>query len=181
MPNLLNEAIHAEYEGVLTEDLDALVVQPVGMTVQNVNDLRAKLRASGLEMRVVKNSLAARILAQRGFDGTDAILAGPSAIVLASDDDIDGAAIMAAKVVAKWRKENGGDAPAIKGGIMERKVLGEADAAALEKMPGKAELQSMLVAQILAPGRKLAAQLTSAGGKLASQIKTHIENQEKAG
>ncbi len=181
MPNILNEAIHAEYESVFTEELDALVVQPVGMSVEDVNDLRSKLREADLEMRVVKNSLVARILGQHGFDGASAVLAGPSAMILAKGEGVDGAAIMAAKVVTKWRKENKAELPTIKGGIMEHRVLGESEAAVLEKMPGKAELQATIVAQILAPGRKLAAQLTSVGGKLASQIKTHIENQEKAG
>lgn len=181
MPNLLNEAIHSEYEGVLTEDLDTLIVQPVGMTVEAVNDLRSKLRESGLEMRVVKNSLASRILGDRGFEGVDAILSGPSAMILPKDEGVEAVAITAAKVVVAWRKDAGGDFPTIKGGIMERNVLGEADAQALEKMPSKAEVQATLVAQILAPARKLAAQLTASGGKLASQIQTHIDNQEKAG
>ena len=39
----------------------------------------------------------------------------------------------------------------------------------------------MLVGQILGPGSRLASQLTGGGGALVSQVKTHVENLEKAG
>ena len=48
-------------------------------------------------------------------------------------------------------------------------------------MPGRAELQSLIVGQILGPGRKLAAQIIGPGGSIAGAVKTHIENLEKAG
>ena len=98
-----------------------------------------------------------------------------------ADADVDAAAITAAKVVAQWRKDAGTELPALKGGVMEGEVLDADKAKALEKMPGRAELQSLIVGQILGPGRKLAAQIIGPGGSIAGAVKTHIENLEKAG
>ncbi len=182
MPNILNEAITAEYEGLFDEDLDALFVQPVGLSVEDVGSLRATLRESQLQMRVVKNSLARRVLGNLGLDAGDEMFTGPSAMIFAADGaELDAVAISASKIVAAWVKDNKKELPTVKGGVMEKRVLDGAAAADLKRLPGKAELRSILVGQIVGPGRKLAAQLVAPAGKLASQINKHIENQEAAG
>lgn len=182
MPNLVNTTIVSEYEELFGGSLDALFVQPLGLGVDEVNEFRARLGESNLRMQVVKNSLARRVLSDRGLADLDSLFDGPSAVILPeADADVDAAAITAAKVVAQWRKDAGTELPALKGGVMEGEVLDADKAKALEKMPGRAELQSLIVGQILGPGRKLAAQIIGPGGSIAGAVKTHIENLEKAG
>ena len=83
--------------------------------------------------------------------------------------------------MAAWAKETKQDLPVVKGGVMEKKVLDGTAAADLKRLPGKDELRSIIVGQILGPGRNLAAQLIAPAGKLASQIEKHKDNQEAAG
>ena len=93
--------------------------------------------------------------------------------------DADEAAIVAAKVVAAWRKASGSALPAIKGGLLEGSVLDRETAQRLEKMPGRRELQARIAGQIVAPARRLASVLGAAGGALAGAIRARIEQLEQ--
>ena len=179
MPNAINIAIQAEYERLFEGGLDGLFVQPLGMTVKEVNALRGKLAEKNLHMQVLRGTLARRVLEARGLSNLGPLFEGPSALITSADGSGDPAAIVAAKVLAAWKKEAGKELPALKGGLLEGEVLVGDRAKVLEKMPGKAELLARVAGQIVGPGRRLSGQLVAAGGKLAGQIKTHIENLEK--
>ena len=88
-------------------------------------------------------------------------------------------AIAASKVVSEWRKKTGSEFPAVKGGLLEGKLLDAGTAVQLAKMPGRKELQSMIAGQIGAPARKLAGQLVAGGASLAGALKTRIDQLEK--
>jgi len=179
MPNRINVAIANEYEDLLHEDLEALFVQPVGLTVMQATSLRNALREAALSMHLVRSRLALRQLEAQGLTGTAPIFEGPAAVIV-GDDGQDGTAITAAKAVAAWRKEHKLDLPAIKGGVLEGQVLVGEAARALETMPGREEVMATLSGQILAPGRRLASQLTAPGGRIASALETIIGKQEDA-
>lgn len=180
MPNIVNRAISAEYESLLTQELDALWVQPVGLSVADSDAFRVLLSESKLRMQVVKSTLALRVLKSKGFTVDETIFAGPSAMIV-SDGLDEGVAIAASRVLEAWQKKSGKELPAFKGGVMDGQVLGPAAAKNLSQLPTKAEVQSRLVGQILSPGRKLSSQLLSGGRKIAGAIKTHIEKLEDAG
>jgi large subunit ribosomal protein L10 len=180
MPNALNVAIHKEYESLLGGELDALFVQPLGMSVADDGAFREKLAESHLRMQVLKGALARRVLEARGLSNIGPIFAGPAAVIVAEPGKAsDCVAVAASKVVSAWRKAKASELPAIKGGVLEGSVLGAADAVRLEKMPGKREVQARIAAQILAPGARLNSQIRAAGGRIAGALKAHIENLEK--
>lgn len=179
MPNLVNEAIATEYEQLLAEGLDALFVQPVGMSVEQANAFRGRLAASNLGMRLLKGSLARRALEARGLQ-VDGLFDGPAAVIVARGE-VETPAIAASRVVAAWRKETGTELPAVKGGIMEGEILRGRAAEDLAKLPTKADLQARLLGQILAPGRRLSSQLRAGGSRIAGAIKSHIEKLESSG
>jgi large subunit ribosomal protein L10 len=181
MPNIVNEAITAQYERELMTEVDALVVQPVGLTVQQVNAFRGRLAAAHLRMQLVRGALAQRLLESQGLTGLDPLFEGPAAMIVGNEVDgqrIDGAAIAASRVLAAWRKETGSELPALKGGIMEGEVLGAAAAGALAKLPTKRDLQARILGQILSPGRKISGQLIAGGARIAGAIKSHIAKLE---
>jgi len=180
MPNALNVAIHAEYETLLGDKLDALFVQPLGMTVADDGKFREKLAESHLRMQVLKGALAKRVLEARGYANTSAFFEGPAAVIVAEPGKtVDSAAIAASKVVSAWRKAKSAELPVIKGGVLEGMVLSPAEAKGLDKMPGKREVQARIVAQIMGPGARLNGQIRAAGGRIAGAIKTHVTNLEK--
>ncbi len=60
------QAIVAEVAVVAKEAHSAVVAEYAGLESNDMNDLRAKARAGGVYLRVVKNSLA-----KRAIEGTD--------------------------------------------------------------------------------------------------------------
>lgn len=180
MPNSLNIAIEAEYVRLFGEHADALVVQPIGMSVAEATAFRTKLAESKLRMQVIRGNIAQRALEARGLSNTGPLFAGPSAFIVADGvaSSAD-SAIAASKVISEWRKKTGSEFPAVKGGLLEGKLLDAGTAMKLAKMPGRKELQSILAGQIVAPGRRLAGQLVAGGGKLAGALKTRIDQLEK--
>ncbi|MBM3984083.1 MAG: 50S ribosomal protein L10 [Planctomycetes bacterium] len=180
MPNVINIAIHADYERLFQGTVDGLFVQPLGMSVADADAFREKLAGNRLGMRVLKGSLARRVLEARGLSGVAPMFTGPAAFIGAAEgQSVDCAAITAAKVLAEWRKQSGAELPALKGGVLEGQVLDARAANGLQKMPGKREIQARIAAQILAPGRRLSAQFIAGGGRLAGALGTHISNLEK--
>ncbi|MHC5212929.1 MAG: 50S ribosomal protein L10 [Planctomycetota bacterium] len=180
MPNILNIAIDAEYEALLSECPSALFVQPVGMSVAEVNEFRGRLADGQLRMQVLKGTLAKRVLEARGLSNTGPIFVGPAAIITSiTGQDADETAIAAAKVVAAWRKDSGTKFPEVKGGLLEGSMLDRETAQGLEKMPGRRELQARIAGQIVAPARRLAGTLTATGGALAGALSARIAQLEK--
>lgn len=179
MPNIVNEAIAADYDVFLEGEIDTLVLQPVGMDVEDNNAFRTRLADAQLAMRVVKGSLAKRALEARGVTDIDAFFDGSAALVFPIGEDVDGVAITASRVVAAWHKESGSELPEVKGGLMEGETLDAPAAAGLAKLPTKRDLQARIVGQILGPGRSLAGQIIGPGGKIAGAIKSHIEKLEQ--
>jgi len=181
MPNLVNESITTEYVELVSEELDALFVQPVGLSVEDVNALRGKLAEASLRMRLLKGSLAMRVLGERGFQGYDPLFDGPAALILAENGDVESAAIAGSRVLEAWRKDTGNALPEIKGGIMDGSVLDSSQAKALAKLPTKADLQARLVGQILGPARSLSGQMIAGGSRIAGAIASHVEKLEQDG
>ncbi len=180
MPNVINVAIHAEYERLFQGTVDGLFVQPLGLSVADADAFREKLADHHLGMRVLKGSLARRVLEARGLANVAPLFSGPAAFIGAAEgQSVDCAAVAAAKVLAEWRKESGKELPGLKGGVLEGQVLDARSATGLQKMPSKREVQARLAAQILAPGRRLSAQFIAGGGRLAGALATHINNLEK--
>lgn len=180
MPNSLNVAIEAEYQRLFGEHADALVVQPIGMTVADANAFRTRLAEHKLRMQVLRGALAQRVLEARGLSNAGPLFAGPAAFIVA--DGVAGSAdsaISAAKIVSEWRKKTGSDFPAVKGGLLEGRLLDAASAQQLARMPGRREVLATLAGQIVAPARRLAGQLVTGGGALAGALKTRITQLEK--
>lgn len=105
-----------------------------GLDVEQMGELRDRLRETGAEFRVVKNTLAVR-----AFNGTDLPditehLSGPTGLVLAGEDPAG-----PAKVVRDFAKEH--DArPIVKIGIVDRRQVTPADIETMAGLPSRNEL-----------------------------------------
>ena len=91
----------AEVTEVAKTALSVVAAEYRGLTVTQMTDLRAKARASGVYMRVVKNTLARKALAGTAFEPIGPKLKGP--LVLAFSKDDPGAA---ARVIKDFAKAN---------------------------------------------------------------------------
>jgi large subunit ribosomal protein L10 len=143
------------------------------VTVQTVTALRTSLRKKGIRMKVAKNTLIKRALGTAGIKGLDAHLKGPTAVIMADDQD----PMAPAKALVEFHKANEGlllvKIISIDGSAYPGNQL-----AALAKMPGKRELQASVVSLALGPGQKIMGILKGPGAAIAGQIKAQIEKLE---
>jgi ribosomal protein L10 len=128
-------------------------------------ELRKKLRDKKIGVLVIKNSLAR--LATKGTDLGPAFegLKGTAAVLYGGEDFIS-----LVKEVTELDKDGKFAAFKTRGGVMDGEQLSPEKVAEISKWPNRQEQLSMLVGQILGPGRQLASQIIAPAGKLASQI-----------
>ena len=146
---------------------EALLVNVIGMDANNTVVLRRELREKNMELMVVKSSLARRATEGTPLSAAFASCEGSTAILWGGDDIVS-----LAKEAARLHKDEKLPAFEAKGGVMDGEALTPQEVLEISKWPSREEQLSMLVGQILGPGRQLAACLTGPGGALASQIES---------
>ena len=126
-----------------------VVVDQLGITVEEATNLRAELRNAGVQFSVVKNSILSRAAKEAGLEGMDDIFKGPSAVAFSNDD-----VVAPAKILADFAKKV--EALEIKAGVVEGKVSSKEEIEALAKLPSREGLLSMLLSVLQAPVRNTA-------------------------
>lgn len=165
--NLLIETVRDR----LGDTRDLLVVDSSKLDANTSNRFRLALRASGIDVLTVQNSLARHALNGLGVSSLDSILEGPSTLVWGGED-----IVALSKEISKWAKEI--KPLEIKGGTLEGTSLSAGDVEKLSKSPSREELIGQIVGLMLSPGAQLSAALLGAGAKLASQVKKISEEAE---
>ena len=132
-----------------------------GINVADVTGLRAELRKSNSEYRVIKNNITRRALAEVGIEGLDEILEGPTAVIMNNEDYLE-----TAKTIYNYSKAN--DFYKIKGGVIDGKVMTAEEIITLAKLPSRETLLSMLAGALLGNISKLAVAL--------NEVKAQKEN-----
>jgi len=117
-----------------------------GMTVEQITELRVKLRKADGGMKVMKNTFL-----RRAVDGTDkgglaAISKGPNAVILANAEFMD-----LVKVLTATDKEI--DAFKLKGGVVFGKAVTPADIRKIAELPPRAVLLGRAVGSLASPLR----------------------------
>jgi large subunit ribosomal protein L10 len=93
------KAMVAEVAGVAAKAQSVVAAEYRGLTVSQMTSLRSKARASGVYLRVVKNTLARKAIAGTQFECVGKSLKGP--LILAFSKDDPGAAARLVKAFAK--------------------------------------------------------------------------------
>ena len=93
MPSVVNRLVVRELTRELADAKGMLFLSFGGLTVKESESLRGKLAAKGVRVRMVRNALARRVLAERGFEVGDTTLAGNTALAWSTAE----AAIFAAR------------------------------------------------------------------------------------
>ena len=103
-----------------------------------MNELRRKLRAAGVEYKVVKNTLLTRASEETDVARIQDSFKGPSAVALSYEDPV-----APAKVLTEFAKAH--EKPEIKMGVLDGKLLDVAGIKALSALPSR----EVLLAQLL--------------------------------
>lgn len=125
-----------------------VVVHHSGLSVEEVNTLRVKLRAEGGSFKVTKNKLMALALKGSRFEALEPLFKGTTAVALSKD------AVAAAKVAYEFSKDN--DKVTIIGGSLGTKVLSVAEVKDLAQLPSLDALRGKIVGLLQAPASKVA-------------------------
>ena len=144
-------SLNREEKAVVIEEVSAqvakaqsvIIAEYRGLDVASVTVLRKNARESGVYLRVLKNTLVRRAVADTPFQDLTSELVGPLMYAISEDP------VAAAKVLADFGKSN--DKLVIKGGAMPNNVLDAEGVKALASMPSREELLSKLLGTMQAP------------------------------
>jgi large subunit ribosomal protein L10 len=115
-----------------------------GLRVKEMQDLRAKLRQSGSEIQVIKNTLFRIAAGEDANSFTPELDNGPTAVVFVYEDEAAGA-----KAVVDYAKINKNFE--VKGAFFSGKVLGQKEVENLAKLPPREVLLAQVLGAIAAP------------------------------
>ena len=147
--------------GQIFESSGVVVVSHyAGLTVANMQDLRAKASDAGAAVRVAKNRLAKIALNDKPCASIADLLTGMTVLTFSEDP------VAAAKVAEDFSKDN--DNFVILGGAMGENALDRAGVTAVSKMPSRDELIATIVGMLGAPASNIASILSTIEDKAAA-------------
>jgi large subunit ribosomal protein L10 len=142
--NRQEKAAQVEEVSALVATAQSIVVAEYrGLNVESVTRLRKQARGQGVQLRVLKNTLARRAVADTPFAALTEKLSGPLVYGFSVDP------VAAAKVLSGFAKDN--DKLVVKAGAMPHFVMDEAGVKALATLPSREELLAKLMATMKAP------------------------------
>lgn len=115
-----------------------------GLNVQQVTELRNKLRVPGVEYRVLKNTMFRFALQQAGYEDIAGQITGPNAVIFSNDDPVG-----PAQTISDFAKTN--KQLEIKLGILEGKLMSVEDIKQLAGLPSREVLLGQVVGTMQAP------------------------------
>jgi large subunit ribosomal protein L10 len=145
-----------------------------GLTVAQMTDLRRQLRKSGIDLKVIKNRLGKRALADAGCDGLDEYLKGNTAWAFGLRDPVE-----PAKILSNYAKDN--EKLVLKGGLLDRKRIGPQMVTQLAAMPGRKELLSKMAGGLMQPAVKVASAMNAGLARVAHAFNALAKKLEESG
>lgn len=167
----MNRAQKAELVASLNEvfaDTSIVVVAHYsGLSVADMTDLRAQMRAAGANFKVTKNRLTRLALDGTPYQSIADLFTGPTAMAYSSDP------VAAAKVAVDFAKKN--EKLVIQGGALGEQVLDVDGVKALATLPSLDELRAKIVGMVNTPATRIAGVLQAPGGQIARVL--HAKSQ----
>jgi len=137
------KAVVAEVSAQVANAQTVAIAEYRGIEVGDLTVLRKKARESGVYLRVLKNTLVRRAVADTQFAGLADQMVGPLIYSISADP------VAAAKVLNDFAKTN--DKLVLKAGSYAGKTLDKAGIQALASIPSREELLSKLLYVMQAP------------------------------
>jgi len=165
------QAVVAEISAQLADAQAVVLAEYRSLQVGEMTELRKRARSSGVYLRVLKNTLARRAVADTPFKGLIDKMVGPLAYGISSDP------VAAAKVLHEYARSN--EKFVIRAGAMPDVVMSPKEVGDLARMPGRQELLAMLMATMQAPVAKLVRTLNEVPGKFVRTVAAVHAQKEK--
>ena len=162
----------AEVSARLAKAQTVVLAEYRGLPVEQITVLRSQARASGVYLRVLKNTLARRAVQGTPFEKLADQMVGPLAYGISDDP------VAAAKVLHAYAKGN--DKLVIKGGAMPGYVMTAKEVGNLATLPGREELLAKLMGTMQAPVAKFVQTLNEVPSKFVRVLAAVRDQKEKA-
>lgn len=144
-----------------------------GLTVKEMQDLRRRLRASGGEIKVYKNTLTEIAVRELALpDDLGRYLEGPTAFVFSAEDPV-----APAKAIMDFAKEH--KALEVKGGFVENAVVDASAVKAIATLPSREELIALLLGTMQNPIAQVMRVMNGPAGAFARAVQA-IADQKAA-
>lgn len=163
------EEVQAQYAEWIKSSEAVILVEYSGAKMKSLDAIRSKIRESGGEFHIVKNTLARRVLAEQGMDFPKDFLLKSTAISFAFKDP-------AATVKALTEATKGNEFVKVKGALMGGKALSSAQVKALSEMPPLPVMRATLLGVLQAPAGKLVRTIAEPARGLAAVVKARSES-----
>ena len=157
------QQIVSEVNQAASSALSAVLADYRGVAVEDMTALRKNARENKVYLRVVRNTLLKRAVADTEFECIQEVLVGPTILAFSQEDP--GAA---ARVLKDFSKEN--DDFEIKALSVGGQLMDASQIDVLAKLPTLDQARSMLMSVMLAPVTKLARTMNEVPSKLTRAV-----------
>ncbi len=148
-----------------------MVTHYQGLTMTQLDELRAKMREHGIIFKITKNRITKLALEKTKCKDLSNLFTGPTAVAFGED------AIMSARILSKFAKDN--ENLKLIGGIMDNEVLDQAGVQNVASLPTLDEARANIVGILNAPASKLVSILLAYSEKMSSLSAENSETQPK--
>ena len=159
----MNKEQKKNYINEIKEFIDVndsvLVTHYQGLTVNQLDELRAEMRKHGIMFKITKNRITKLALKDTKCKDIADLFSGPTAIALSKD------AISSAKILTKFSKDN--QKLKIVGGFMGKEILKLEDVLKIATLPTLNEARAKIASILKSPVQKLLSILLAPGSKIA--------------
>ena len=145
----LKSQVVSEIVEKLEKSSSAIVVDYKGLTVEEVTELRKKMREAGVEYKVYKNTMLVRAFEGTDFAQLDKDLEGPTAVAFSAEDET-----APARILNDFAKE--AEALQFKSGVVAGTYYDEAGIKTLANIPSRDTLISKLLGSLQSPVTNMA-------------------------
>ena len=160
---MMNKQKKQSYISEMTTQFDkseaVIVTHYQGLTVNQLDELRAKMREHGIIFKITKNRITKLALEKTRCKDLSDLFSGPTAVALSKD------AITSAKILTNFSKENKN--LKILGGIMGDDILDVAGVKNVATLPTLDEARAKIVGILRSPAQKIASILLAPASKIA--------------
>jgi len=146
-----------------------LVTHYQGLTVKEIDNLRAEMRKHGILFKITKNRITKLALEGSKYKKLENLFTGPTAVAFSED------AITSAKILTKFAKKNSN--LKIIGGIMEEEPLTVEEVQKIATLPTLEEARAKIVGILTTPAQKIISILLAPGSKIA--ILAHAKSKKQ--
>ena len=168
------QTIVAEVNEAAGSALSAVLADYRGLTVAQMIQMRAKARASGVYLRVVRNTLAKRAIEGTEYECLSEAFVGPTLLAFSQQDPGS-----AARLLEDYAKEF--EVLEVKALSIGGELLGADQLSRVAKLPTRDEALALLMSVMLAPVTKLVRTLNEVPAKLVRTVAAVRDQKQAAG